>query len=342
MHKKALITGVNGQDGSYLAEFLLDKGYQVIGTVRRHSTHRLHHINHILENDNFITKYSDLSDANSLNSILTQYQPDEIYNLAAQSHVQVSFEMPQYTACVNTQGVISILEWMRTHKKREIKLYQASTSEMYGKVLEIPQTEKTPFNPQSPYGISKLASYWLIKNYRESYGLFCCTGILFNHESCRRGNNFVTQKIVNGLKNIIANRIDCMQLGNIYAKRDWGHAKDYIKAMWMMLQNNKPTDYVVATNSQYTVKDFVNKCCDILGLNITWSGSGEHEIAINKDNNKTIIKIDPALFRPSEVDSLLGCYDKINKELHWSPTISFDELVQEMCENADGLFYIHS
>ena len=330
--KTALITGISGQDGSYLAELLLEKGYMVHGIIRRSSSINTRRIDHIYHNDNLKLHYGDITDSLSLTDIIKRTQPDEIYNLAAQSHVKVSFETPEYTAMTDALGTLKVLEAVRLlDMVDKVKIYQASTSELYGLVQEVPQKETTPFYPRSPYGVAKLYGYWIIKNYRESYNMFACSGILFNHESPRRGVTFVTKKIVNGLDEIKRGYEDCLYLGNLNAKRDWGHAKDYVYAMWLMLQQDKPKDYVIATGHQYSVKQFVERCASKFGFNVEWQGKGLDEIGIDKVSGKTIIKVDPKYFRPAEVESLLGDATLARKELGWKPEYNFQQLVDEMC-----------
>jgi GDPmannose 4,6-dehydratase len=328
--KTALITGITGQDGSYLAELLLSKGYEVHGIVRRSSLINTHRINHIY--DNIRLHYGDLSDSTNLVRVIQQVQPDEIYNLGAQSHVKVSFEMPEYTGMVDGLGTLRILEAVRLlgmeHKTR---IYQASTSEMYGKVQEIPQTETTPFYPRSPYGVAKVYGYWIVKNYRESYGLHASSGILFNHESPRRGETFVTRKITQGLSRISVGQQDILYLGNLNAKRDWGHAKDFVEAMWLMLQQDEPDDYVIATGEQYSVKQFVEAAAPYFGMRIEWMGEGLNEIGFDWNTKKPVIKVDAKYFRPAEVETLLGDATKAKRKLGWEPKISFEQLVEDMC-----------
>jgi GDPmannose 4,6-dehydratase len=328
--KVALITGITGQDGSYLAELLLEKGYEVHGIVRRASLINTHRIDHIYD---FITlHYGDLTDSTNLVRVIKQVQPDEIYNLAAQSHVKVSFEMPEYTADVDGVGTLRVLEAVRLLGIEDrVRIYQASTSELYGLVQETPQKETTPFYPRSPYGVAKLYSYWITKNYRESYGMYACTGILFNHESPRRGETFVTRKIVRALSKISCGLQDVLYLGNLNAKRDWGHAKDYVEAMWLMLQQDTPEDYVIATGEQYSVKEFVEKAAPYFGMKIVWMGEGLNEVGIDKLSKKTVIRVDPKYFRPAEVETLLGDATKAKVELGWEPKISFDQLIEDMC-----------
>ncbi len=332
--KKALITGITGQDGSYLAELLLDKGYEVHGIKRRTSLINTDRIDHLYQEPfekkvTFILHHGDMTDTSSLIRVIQDVQPDEIYNLAAQSHVAVSFEQPEYTANADAIGTLRILEAIRILKlDKKTKFYQASTSELYGLVRETPQNEQTPFYPRSPYGVSKLYSYWITINYREAYDIFACNGILFNHESPVRGETFVTRKITRGLTRIKLGIKDTLFVGNLNAKRDWGHAKDYVKAQWLMLQQNKPEDYVISTGKQYSVKEFIDKAAKILNINLDWSGEGINEVG--KYNGKEIIKVDKRYFRPTEVDSLIGDNSKAKKNLNWKPNISFDELVEEM------------
>lgn len=332
--KTALITGITGQDGSYLAELLLEKGYMVHGIIRRSSSINTGRIDHIYSHPNLKLHYGDVTDSLSVMNILKKYEPDEIYNLAAQSHVKVSFETPEYTAMVDGLGTLRILESVRLlNLEHKTKIYQASTSELYGLVQETPQKETTPFYPRSPYGVAKLYGFWIVKNYRESYNMFACSGILFNHESPRRGHNFVTKKIVNGIEAVSAGRQECLYLGNLNARRDWGHAKDYVNAMWLMLQQDVPDDFVIATGEQYSVKEFVEKCAPFFGLKIRWEGDGLNEVGINTMNNKVIIRVDQKYFRPAEVETLLGDSTKAKNVLGWIPAHSFDDLVRDMCMN---------
>lgn len=334
--KKALITGVTGQDGSYLAELLLEKGYQVFGIVRRTSTFNRSRIEHLHSNPNFKLIYGDMADSTSINTILRQVMPDEVYNLAAQSHVRISFDIPEYTGDVDGLGVLRILEALRKLQEesgKKIKFYQASTSELYGKVQEVPQTEKTPFYPRSPYGCAKIYAYWITKNYRESYDIFACNGILFNHESPRRGENFVTRKITIEVAKIKLGMIECLKLGNLDAKRDWGHAKDFVEAMWLMMQKENPEDYVVATGETHSVREFLEEAFKVAGIEIKSNGKkGTEEEYARVDNGKVVVRIDPAFFRPAEVDLLLGNPTKAKKELNWKPKITFKQLVKEMVE----------
>lgn len=330
--KVALITGITGQDGSYLAELLLQKGYEVHGVIRRSSSINTSRIDHIYNNANLHLHYGDVTDSLSIMNILKKYNPTEIYNLAAQSHVKVSFETPEYTAMVDGLGTLKILEAVRIlNMEKTTKIYQASTSELYGLVQETPQKETTPFYPRSPYGVAKLYAYWIVKNYRESYDIFACSGILFNHESPRRGFNFVTKKVVDGLANISTGYQDCLYMGNLNAKRDWGHAKDYVRAMWLILQQDKAEDYVIATGEQYSVKEFIEKCALYYGMKIRWEGEGLNEIGIDENTGRTVIKVDPKYFRPAEVETLLGDATKAKTVLGWEPEYSFDDLVREMC-----------
>ena len=334
VNKVALITGITGQDGSYLAELLLSKGYEVHGIIRRSSSINTQRIDHIYSNPKLKLHYGDVTDSLSIMSILKKYKPSEIYNLAAQSHVKVSFETPEYTAMVDGLGTLKILESVRLlGMEKETKIYQASTSELYGLVQEIPQKETTPFYPRSPYGVAKLYGYWIVKNYRESYNMFACSGILFNHESPRRGHNFVTKKIVNGLESVSSGRQECLYLGNLNAKRDWGHAKDYVNAMWLMLQQDTPDDFVIATGEQYSVKEFVERCAPYFALNIRWEGQGLDEVGINTHTGKVVVRVDPKYFRPAEVETLLGDSTKARSVLGWKPEYSFDALVKDMCMN---------
>ena len=328
--KKALITGITGQDGSYLAEFLLSKGYEVHGIVRRSSLINTHRIDHIYEK--ITLHYGDLTDPVNIMGVIRQVEPAEIYNLGAQSHVKVSFEMPEYTANVDALGTLRILEAVRMlGMEKDVRIYQASTSELYGGVLGTPLSETTPFHPRSPYGVAKMYGYWIIKNYREAYGFHASSGILFNHESPRRGETFVTRKITQGLSRISVGLQKILYLGNLNAKRDWGHAKDYVEAMWLMLQQDEPDDYVIATGEQYSVKDFVNEAAPYFGFKLDWMGEGEDEIALDWNTKKTIIGINPRYFRPAEVDSLLGDATKAKEVLGWEPKTSFKELVEDMC-----------
>ena len=331
--KKALITGVTGQDGSYLAEFLLNKKYKVYGIKRRSSSFNTNRIDEIFETDkNFKLYYGDLTDSTNLIRLIQTIQPDEIYNLGAQSHVKVSFETPEYTANSDAMGTLRILEAIRILKMENVvKFYQASTSEMFGKVQEIPQTETTPFYPRSPYGVAKLYAHWITKNYREAYDIHASSGILFNHESPRRGETFVTKKITMGFNRIKNGKDNCLYLGNLDAKRDWGHAKDYVEAMWLMLQQDEPDDYVIATGKQYSVRNFVEESASYFGFDIEWVGQGLDEVGVDKNTGKTIVRIDDKYFRPAEVETLLGDATKAKEILGWVPKVSFKGLVKEMC-----------
>ena len=328
--KVALITGITGQDGSYLAELLLEKGYDVHGIVRRASLINTHRIDHIY--DKIHLHYGDLTDSTNLVRIIQLVQPDEIYNLGAQSHVKVSFEIPEYTGQVDALGTLRILEAVRLlGMESKVRIYQASTSELYGLVQETPQRETTPFYPRSPYGCAKIYGYWITKNYRESYGMYACTGILFNHESPRRGETFVTRKITRGLSKISCGLQDVLELGNLNAKRDWGHARDFVEAMWLMLQQYQPDDFVIATGVQYSVREFVEEASPYFGMKIVWEGEGLDEVGIDKNSGRTVIKVNPKYFRPAEVETLLGDASKAKEKLGWEPKTSFKQLVEEMC-----------
>lgn len=335
MNRRALITGITGQDGAYLAEFLLEKGYEVHGIKRRTSllnTARIDHLYQDLhENDlRFFLHHGDMTDSSSLIRIIQQVQPDEIYNLAAQSHVAVSFEEPEYTADSDAIGTLRLLEAIRIlGLEKKSRFYQASTSELYGRVQEIPQSETTPFYPRSPYGVAKLYAYWITANYRESYGMYACNGILFNHESPIRGETFVTRKITRALARIKLGMQNCLYLGNMNAKRDWGHAKDYVRMQWMMLQQDEPEDFVIATGIQYSVRDFVTIAAKEVGIEITWQGKDLNEIGFDQKGN-AIVRVDSRYFRPAEVETLLGNPAKAKEKLGWIPKISFEELVAEM------------
>ncbi len=335
--KKALITGITGQDGSYLVELLLEKGYEVHGIKRRSSSFNTERVDHIYvdphtDNARFFMHYGDLTDSTNLIRIVQNIQPDEIYNLAAQSHVAVSFEEPEYTANCDAVGSLRLLEAIRIlGLEKKTKFYQASTSELYGKVIEIPQTEKTPFYPRSPYAVAKIYGFWITVNYREAYGIYACNGILFNHESPRRGETFVTRKITRALARIKLGLQDCLYLGNLDAKRDWGHAKDYVEMQWLMLQQDKPEDYVIATGEQYSVRQFVEYAAADLAIKVTWQGEGITEKGLDHNGN-CIIQVDPRYFRRTEVETLLGDPSKAKKELGWEPKISFKELVSEMVQ----------
>ena len=338
--KVGLITGITGQDGSYLAELLLEKNYKVWGIIRRASDINTKRIDHLYHNKNLVLRYGDLTDSSNILHILYEIKSTyedlerlEIYNLAAMSHVKVSFEMPEYTGNVDGLGVLRFLEGIRSSGMQDkIRFYQASTSELYGKVQEIPQKETTPFYPRSPYGVAKLYGFWITKNYRESYNLFACNGILFNHESPRRGPTFVTRKITRGLNMILTGERVRLTMGNIDAKRDWGHAKDYCYGMWLMLQQETPDDYVLATNEEHTVREFIEKAFSLKGMNIKWKGNGVNEIGYDEETGKEFIFISEKYFRPAEVDKLLGDASKANKVLGWKPQCSFDKLVKEMVE----------
>jgi GDPmannose 4,6-dehydratase len=338
--KLALITGINGQDGSYLAELLLEKNYNVWGLIRRSSDINTNRINHIYTNKNLFLRYYDLTDScnivniiNELKLTYPQFDVLEIYNLAAMSHVKVSFEMPEYTGNVDGLGVLRILEAIKNSGiSDKIKFYQASTSELYGLVQEVPQKETTPFYPRSPYGVAKLYGYWITKNYKESYGLYCCNGILFNHESSRRGPTFVTRKITLGLNKILTGECDRLVLGNLDSKRDWGHAKDYVEGMWRIMQQEKPDDYVLSTNEFHSVREFVEKSFQLKGMTIKWKGTGVNEIGYDEKTGKELIFISEKYFRPAEVQELLGDSSKARKELGWEPKFSFDDLIKEMID----------
>ncbi len=333
---KALITGITGQDGSYLAEFLLEKGYEVHGIIRRASSFNTKRIDHLykdphVENVNMFLHYGDMTDSSNLNRLLEKIQPDEIYNLAAQSHVKVSFEVPEYTAEVDGIGVLRFLDAIK-ETGINTKFYQASTSELYGKVQEIPQTETTPFYPRSPYAVAKLYAHWVVKNYREAYNLFACNGILFNHESPRRGETFVTRKITCAVSRIKEGFQDKLYLGNLDSKRDWGYAKEYVEAMWLMLQQDKPEDFVIATNETHTVREFVELAFKKVGIIIKWQGKKENEVGLDKVTGKILVEIDSRYYRPTEVDLLHGDATKANDILGWRPKVKFKELVNLMTE----------
>lgn len=349
INKKALITGVTGQDGAYLADFLLAKGYEVHGIKRRSSllnTERLEHLysdKHALKQP-FFLHYGDLTDSTNLIRLIRDIEPDEIYNLGAMSHVKVSFEMPEYTADTDGIGALRILEALRLlGMEKHTKFYQASSSELYGLVQEVPQKETTPFYPRSPYAVAKLYAYWITVNYRESYGMYACNGILFNHESPLRGETFVTKKITSALSRISYGLEDCLYLGNLDAKRDWGHARDYVQMQWLMLQQQQPEDYVIATGHQYSVREFVQLAAAYLGVTIEWSGEAEHEIATVVDvqqeqsgairTGTVLVRVDPTYYRPSEVETLLGDASKAREQLGWQPTTSFEQLVTEMMQH---------
>ena len=338
MKKEALIFGITGQDGSYLAEYLLKKNYIVHGVIRRSSSINTSRIDHIYQDPhekkyNLRLHYGDVTDSLSVMRIIQKTKPNEIYNLAAQSHVGVSFEVPEYTANADALGTLRILEAIKNLKLKKIKFYQAGTSEMYGKTRDRFQNEKTYFYPASPYGAAKLYAYWITVNYREAYNIFACNGILFNHESPRRGVNFVTKKIVQGLCKIKKKKLNTLFLGNLYSKRDWGYAPDYCEAMWKILQQKKPDDFVIATGKTYTIKNFINSCCKYLNLRIKWIGKGINEKCINLDTMKTIIKIDSKYFRPVEVDYLLGDAKKARKKLNWKPKTNIKQLIEIMVKS---------
>ncbi|HTU65481.1 MAG TPA: GDP-mannose 4,6-dehydratase [Steroidobacteraceae bacterium] len=334
--KRALITGITGQDGAYLAELLLEKGYDVHGIKRRSSSFNTDRIDHLYEDPHesdgrFTLHYGDLTDASNLIRIVQQVAPDEIYNLGAQSHVAVSFETPEYTANADATGALRLLEAIRIlGLEKRTRFYQAATSEMYGKVVETPQRETTPFHPRSPYGVAKLYAYWITVNYRESYGMYACNGILFNHESPLRGETFVTRKITRGLARIQVGLDHCLFLGNLDARRDWGHARDYVRAQWLMLQQDSAADFVIATGEQHSVREFVELAGRELGMRISWSGEDENEKGIDAKSGRTVVRIDPRYFRPAEVETLLGDASRARAQLGWQPTVSFAELVREM------------
>ena len=327
---RALITGITGQDGSYLAEFLLEKGYEVHGIVRRSSLINTHRIDHIY---NKIHKhYGDMTDAGNLISLIQKIKPTEVYNLAAMSHVKVSFDMPEYTGEVDALGTLRLLEAIRL-LDHPCKFYQASTSELYGLVQEVPQKETTPFYPRSPYGVAKMYAYWIVKNYREAYGIHASNGILFNHESPRRGETFVTRKITRGLSRISCGLQDVLELGNLDAQRDWGHALDYVRGMWMIVQHETPDDFVLATGEMRSVREFVNESASYFGFNIEWRGEGLDEVGFCKNLNRVVVRVDPKYYRPTEVEQLLGDATKAKTVLGWEPEYSFQDLVEDMCIN---------
>lgn len=336
--KVALMTGITGQDGSYLAELLLEKGYAVHGIIRRSSSFNTGRIEHLYQDQHtagdvrVVLHYGDLTDSTNLVHILRKVQPDEVYNLAAQSHVKVSFEMAEYTANVDGLGTLRLLDAIRTAGlDKKVRFYQASTSELYGKVQEVPQSEKTPFYPRSPYAVAKQFAYWTVVNYREAYGMHALNGILFNHESPRRGPTFVTRKVTMAVAKISKNLQDCLYLGNLDAKRDWGHAKDYVEAMWMMMQTDEPDDFVVATGETFKVRDFVERAFACVNIKITWQGEGVNEVGMD-ENKRILVRVDPKYFRPTEVDLLIGDPKKIMSKLGWKPKVSIDQLVKEMVE----------
>jgi len=327
----ALITGITGQDGSYLAELLLEKGYEVHGIIRRSSSINTDRIDHIYPRINL--HYGDLTDGSSLIRLIQEIKPTEIYNLGAQSHVKVSFEFPEYTGQVAALGTLRVLEAVRLlGMEKDVRIYQASTSELYGLVQQTPQSETTPFYPRSPYGVAKLYGFWIVKNYRESYNMHCSSGILFNHESPRRGETFVTRKIVQGLSRMSLGYQKVLELGNLNAKRDWGHAKDFVEAMWLMLQEPEPDDYVIATGEQYSVKQFVETAAPYFGMRIKWEGEGLNEVGIDQ-TGEVRIRVNERYFRPAEVETLLGNPDKAKKKLGWRPQFTFEKLVEDMCIN---------
>jgi len=330
--KNAIITGINGQDGSYLAELLLEKGYEVHGTIRRSSSFNTWRIDHIRSHKNFHWHYTDVTDPVSISNLIANIKPDEFYNLAAQSHVKISFEIPYYTGQVDAIGTLNVLEAIRTHSPNT-KLYQASTSELYGKVQEIPQKETTPFYPRSPYGVAKLYGFWIIKNYREAYNVFACNGILFNHTSPRRGENFVEKKIVDGLVDIKLGKSEVLKLGNLNSSRDIGHAKEYVEGMWRMLQQESPIDFVLATGVSYTIREIVEMTSIKLGMNIKFIGEGEEEIGVIIEDGRKIVEVDPKYFRPSEVDLLIGDATEAKKVLGWEPKLSLSHIIDEMIED---------
>lgn len=337
----AVVTGITGQDGSYLTELLLEKNYIVYGIIRRSSSINTERIEHLYSNQNLILRYGDLTDISNISMILSEiretysdtFERIEIYNLAAMSHVKVSFELPIYTANVDAVGTLNMLEAIRSSGlENKVRFYQASTSELYGKVQEVPQKETTPFYPRSPYGVAKVYGFWIVKNYRESYNMFCCNGILFNHESPRRGPTFVTRKITRGLNMILKGERDKLIMGNLDSKRDWGHAKDYVEGMWRILQQDTPDDYVLSTNEYHSVREFIEKAFLLKGFHILWKGKGINEIGYDKETGKELIFVSEKYFRPAEVEELLGDSTKARRELGWRPTYSFDELVKEMVE----------
>ncbi|ETW77254.1 hypothetical protein HETIRDRAFT_388763 [Heterobasidion irregulare TC 32-1] len=336
--KVALISGITGQDGSYLTELLLEKGYEVHGIIRRSSSFNTGRLHHLYEDQHerptkFKLHYGDLSDSTNLVYIIAQVQPTEIYNLGAQSHVKVSFEMAEYTGDVDGLGTLRLLDAVRTcGLERHVRFYQASTSELYGLVQSVPQDENTPFYPRSPYGVAKLYAFWICKNYREAYGMYACNGILFNHESPRRGRTFVTRKITRAAADISLGKQGCLYLGNLDAQRDWGHARDYVEGMWRMLQQPAPEDFVLATGETHPVREFVEKSFAVLDIPIRWEGKGEQEVGINTKNGKAVVKVDPGYFRPAEVELLLGNPAKAEKQLGWKRKVDFNSLIKEMVE----------
>ncbi|GFW69677.1 GDP-mannose 4,6 dehydratase [Trichonephila clavipes] len=340
LRKIALITGITGQDGSYLAEFLLDHGYEVHGIIRRSSSFNTGRIQHLYKNPvthregSMHLHYGDLTDSSCLVKLISQIQPTEIYNLGAQSHVKISFDLSEYTANVDALGTLRMLDAVRTCKlENSVKFYQASTSEMFGKVQEVPQKETTPFYPRSPYGVAKLYAYWIVVNYREAYDMFAVNGILFNHESPRRGETFVTRKITRSVAKILLNQQDCVELGNLDSKRDWGHARDYVEAMWMMMQQEKPEDFVIATGESHSVREFVEVAFKHIGKEIVWEGSGLEEVGKDKETGIVRVKVNTRYFRPTEVDFLLGDSTKAKEKIGWKPKTSFEQLVHEMVDS---------
>lgn len=336
--KVAFITGITGQDGSYLTELLLGKGYEVHGLIRRSSSFNTGRLEHLYSDPHsrpaMTLHYGDLTDSSCLVGLMAKIRPTEVYNLAAQSHVKVSFEMSEYTGEVDALGTLRLLDAIRAvGLEKQVRFYQASTSELYGKVVETPQKETTPFYPRSPYGVAKMYSYWIVVNYREAYGMFACNGILFNHESPRRGRTFVTRKISRAVAEIHLGVSDCLYLGNLDAKRDWGHARDYVEGMWRMLQQDDPEDYVLATNECHSVREFVEKTFSAIGITIKWRGFGEDEVGFDEKTGRILVRVDPAYYRPTEVDLLLGDSSKARKRLGWSPKVTFDELVAEMIKS---------
>ena len=334
--KKAILTGITGQDGSYLAELLLKKGYTVYGVIRRSSSFNTGRIDHLFKDPHLsgvrlFLEFGDLSDSSNISRLLERIKPDEIYHLGAQSHVRVSFDQPEYTADVTGLGTLRLLDAIRDTGIRT-RFYQASSSEMFGKVLKLPIREDTPFYPRSPYGVAKVFAYWITVNYRESYGLYACNGILFNHESERRGETFATRKITHGMARIKLGRQDRLYLGNLEAKRDWGYAKDYVEAMWLMLQQKQPDDYLIATNETHSVREFAEETAKFFGFDLVWKGQGLKERGVDRKTGKTLIEIDPAYFRPAEVDVLLGDYSKALKDLGWKPKVTFKQLVRIMAQ----------
>lgn len=335
--KKALITGITGQDGSYLAELLLEKGYEVHGIIRRSSTFNTKRIDHLYRDPHIngvklFLHYGDLTDGSNIARIMEKVKPDEIYHLGAQSHVRVSFDIPEYTADVSGLGTLRILDAIKDLKLKP-KFYQASSSEMFGKIQENPQRETTPFYPRSPYGCAKVFAYWITRNYRESYGIFACNGILFNHESPRRGETFVTRKITRGISRILAGKEKCLYLGNLEAKRDWGYAKDYVEGMWRMLQQKEPDDYILATGETHSVRQFIEECAKLVDIDLHWKGKGLKETGTDRKTGKVIVRIDPKYYRPAEVDVLLGDAGKARKKLDWKPKVKFKDLAKIMMES---------